>query len=331
MASQASLLSGSWLDQGDQSGLSTRLKRTLVLSLALHVVVVLAATGLRLPQQSERPLTSVEVSLVSLPTPVKLIESAKPVEPAKVVISKPAPAPVAKAVTPSAVPSSAPPKGEKRRDMMQDLDLPPDAPKFGDISSATKTVAQPQQIAKVPEVPRIPDVTQDPVAKTPQRASVSDDLNRELEEELKKIKQFQPAAKLDIPKEVTPIETPIKPVPQHEMKVPAVKTPETILKISGTAGSNPYWARVQSIISSQWEPPPVDMAGQTYRMTVKFRLQRDGTIKDVVVQQSSGNAYFDMAGQRAVLRPRALPVFPADMTDSYKDVEMVFRVGESVG
>ncbi len=331
MASQASPLSGSWLDQGDQSGLSTRLKRTLVLSLALHVVVVLAATGLRLPQQSERPLTSVEVSLVSLPTPVKLIESAKPVEPAKVVISKPAPAPVAKEVTPSAAPSSAPPKGEKRRDMMQDLDLPPDAPKFGDISPATKTVAQPQQMAKVPEVPRIPDVTQDPVAKTPQRASVSDDLNRELEEELKKIKQFQPAAKLDIPKEVVPSETPVKPVSQHEVKVPAAKTPYTTLKISGAAGSNLYWARVQSIISRQWEPPPVDMAGQTYTMTVKFRLQRDGTIKDVVVRQSSGNAYFDMAGQRAVQQSRFLPAFPAEMTDSYKDIEMVFRVGESVG
>ena len=331
MASQASLLSGSWLDQGDQSGLSTRLKRTLVLSLALHVVVVLAATGLQLPQQSERPLTSVEVSLVSLPTPVKLIESAKPVEPAKVVISKPAPAPVAKAVTPSAAPSSAPPKGEKRRDMMQDLDLPPDAPKFGDISPATKTVAQPQQMAKVPEVPRIPDVTQDPVAKTPQRASVSDDLNRELEEELKKIKQFQPAAKLDIPKEVVPSETPVKLVPQHEVKVPAAKTPETTLKISGAAGSNLYWARVQSIISRQWEPPPVDMAGQTYTMTVKFRLQRDGTIKDVVVRQSSGNAYYDMAGQRAVQQSRFLPAFPAEMTDNYKDIEMVFRVGESVG
>ena len=331
MASQASPLSGSWLDQGDQSGLSTRLKRTLVLSLALHVVVVLAATGLRLPQQSERPLTSVEVSLVSLPTPVKLIESAKPVEPAKVVISKPAPAPVAKEVTPSAAPSSAPPKGEKRRDMMQDLDLPPDAPKFGDISPATKTVAQPQQMAKVLEVPRIPDVTQDPVAKTPQRASVSDDLNRELEEELKKIKQFQPAAKLDIPKEVVPSETPVKLVPQHEVKVPAAKTPETTLKISGAAGSNLYWARVQSIISRQWEPPPIDMAGQTYTMTVKFRLQRDGTIKDVVVRQSSGNAYYDMAGQRAVQQSRFLPAFPAEMTDSYKDIEMVFRVGESVG
>lgn len=337
MASQASLLSGSWLDQGDQSGFSTRLKRTLVLSLALHVVVVLAVTGLRLPQQSERPLTSVEVSLVSLPTHVKPTESAKPVESAKPIESpkvpdpKPAPAPVVKAVTPSVAPSPAPPKGEKRRDMMEDLDLPPEAPKFGDISPATKTVAQPQQMARVPDIPRIPDVTQDPVAKTPQRASVSDDLNRELEEELKKIKQFQPAAKLDIPKEVVPSETLVNPAPQHEVKVPAAKIPEMTLKISGAAGSNLYWARVQSIISRQWEPPPVDMAGQTYTMTVKFRLQRDGTIKDVVVRQSSGNAYYDMAGQRAVQQSRFLPAFPAEMTDSYKDIEMVFRVGESVG
>jgi len=66
-------------------------------------------------------------------------------------------------------------------------------------------------------------------------------------------------------------------------------------------------------------------------MIVKFRLQRDGTIKEVVVQQSSGNTYFDLAGQRAVQRPRVFPPFPADMADSYKDVEMVFRVGESVG
>ena len=331
MASQASHFSGSWFDQDGQSKLSARLMRTLVLSLVLHVVVLLIAGGLRLPQHGERPLTAVEVSLVSLPTLVKPVESAKPVEPAKVAIPKPVSAPVVKAETSSAAPSSTPPKGEKRRDMMQDLDLPPDAPKFGDVSPATKTVAQPQQMANVPEVPRIQDVTQDPVAKTPQRASVSDDLNRELEEELKKIRQFQPAAKLDIPKEFAPSETPIKPAPQHEVKVPSAKTPETTLKISGTAGSNPYWARVQSIISSQWEPPPVDMAGQTYTMIVKFRLQRDGTIKDVVIRQSSGNAYFDMAGQRAVLRPRVLPVFPAEMTDSYKDVEMVFRVGESVG
>jgi TonB family protein len=318
-------------DLEDQSRLAARLKRTLALSLAVHVVVLLVATGLRLPQQGERPMTSVEVSLVSPPKPVRQAEPAKPVESVKVSEPKPVPAPLVKAMAPSAAPSAVPPVGEKKRDLFQDLQLPPDAPKFGDLSPATKSVAQPQQAAKTLDIPRVPDVAQAPVAKVPQRSSVSDDLNRELEEELKKIKQFQPAAKLDVPKEVKPSETSVKPALQQEVKVPAAKTPETALKISGTAGSNPYWARVQSIISSQWEPPPIDMAGQTYTMIVKFRLQRDGTIKDVVVQQSSGNAYFDMAGQRAVLRPRVLPVFPADMADSYKDVEMVFRVGESVG
>jgi TonB family protein len=312
MAFQASVQSGLWFDQDAHSRLAARLKRMLVLSLVIHVVILLVAVGLRFPRQSERPLTSVEVSLVSLPTPPKPVESVKPVESAKV--SDPKPAPTVKALPPSVTPSPTPPIGEKRRDILQDLQLPPDAPKFGDLTPATKSAAQPQQVAKLP-----------------QQSTVSDELNRELEEELKKVKQFQPAAKLDIPKEVKPSEAPVRPMAQQDVKIPAVKAPETVLKISGTAGSNPYWARVQSIISSHWEPPPVDMTGQTYTMVVKFRLQRDGVIKDVVVQQSSGNTYFDLAGQRAVLRPRILPAFPAEMVDSYKDVEMVFRVGESVG
>jgi TonB family protein len=331
MASQAPFLPGMGFDQDDQSGLSVRLKRTLAVSLAIHVVVLLVAAGLRLPQQGERPLTSVEVSLISLSTPVRQVESIKPVESVKVSDPKPVPAPVVKSATSSAAPTAVPPAGQKRRDMLQDLDLPPDAPKFGELSPATKSAGQPQQAAKAFDIPRVPDMTQSPMAKVLPRSSVSEDVNRELEEELKKIKQFQPAAKLDIPKEVKPSETSVKPAPQQEVKIPLTKTPDMTLKISGTAGSNPYWARVQSIISSQWEPPPIDMAGQTYTVIVKFRLQRNGTIKDVVVQQSSGNAYFDMAGQRAVSRPRVLPLFPADMTDSYKDVEMVFRVGESVG
>jgi TonB family protein len=316
MTSQAPVLSDGWFDLGGRSKLSARLKRTLALSLVLHVVVLLVAVGVRLPQKGERPLTSVEVSLVSLPTPVKQAEPVKP-------------APPVKAVAPSSALSPAPPVGEKRRDMLKDLQLPPDAPKFGDLSPA-KSVGQPQQAAKALDIPPIPDVAQDSVSKVPKRPTVSDELNRELEE-LKKIKQFQPVAKLDIPKEVRPSEAPVVPMPHQEVKAPAVKTPETTLKISGSTGSNLYWARVQSIISSQWEPPPIDMVGQTYTVIVKFRLQRDGIIKDVMVHQSSGNAYFDMAGQRAVLRPRTLPVFPSDMADGYKDIEMVFRVGESVG
>ena len=37
-------------------------------------------------------------------------------------------------------------------------------------------------------------------------------------------------------------------------------------------------------------------------MIDKFRLQRDGSIRNVVVQQSSGNPYYNMAGQGAVER-----------------------------
>jgi len=320
MSSQASVLSDTWFDQDDQSRLSGRLNRTLVLSLVLHVVVLLVAVGLRLPQKGERPVTSVEVSLVSLPTPVRQTEPAKPVEAAKISDPKPVPAP-----------SAAPPIGEKRRDMLQDLQLPPDAPKFGDLSPATKLVAHPQQAAKVLDIPPVPDLAQSPVAKIPQRPTVSDDLNRETEEELKKIKPFQPLAKLDIPKEVKPSETSIKPVPQQEAKAPAAKTLDTKLKVFGADGSSPYWARVQSIISKHWAPPPVGTPGQTYTVIVEFRLQRDGMIKNVVVKQTSGDFYVDAAGQRAVRDSGVLPVFPADITDGYKDVEMVFRVGEPAG
>ena len=83
MTSQTSVQSSLWFDQDDQSSMSVRLKRTLALSLVLHVVLLLAMAGLRLPQQGERPLTSVEVSLVSLPTPVRPAEPSKPVESAK--------------------------------------------------------------------------------------------------------------------------------------------------------------------------------------------------------------------------------------------------------
>ncbi|MEQ1843960.1 MAG: TonB family protein [Nitrospira sp.] len=203
--------------------------------------------------------------------------------------------------TPRAASSAVPAAGERKTDMLRDLQLPPDAPRFDDLSPAKKIAAQSQQTAGTNGL---------------KRSSVSEDLNRELEDALNTIKQFQPAAKQNIP---------------HKTNGTTVQTPETTLKVSGPDGSSPYWGRVQSLIKSRWEPPPIDMAGHTYTMVVQFRIQRDGTITDVVLQQSSGNAYYDLAGQRAVLRPRALPPLPADMTDTYKDVEMEFRIGESLG
>ena len=331
MVAPAQVYAAFWFDRDEQDRFFRCLGRTLSISLALHVVALLVMMGIRLAPHGERPLAAVEVTLVDLPTPVKTIELPRPVEPVKRTDARPspAPAPPVKTAAPAATPVSVPARTSVTKDILKDLELPPDAPKFGELTPA-KAVAQPRPQApakvQVPDLPRIPDVMPDQAVKTPQRSSISEELNRELEEELKKVKEYKPAAKLEIPKEA-----PVKPVPQQEAAIPQVKGPQTQLKTSGTSGTNPFWGRVEAIIKSQWEPPPIDVMGQTYSAVIRFRYYRNGTVKDVAIQQTSGNSYFDMAGQRAVLKPRQFPVFPADMTEAYQDVEMVFRVGESVG
>ena len=331
MVAPAQLYASFWFDRNDQDRLFRRLGRTLAVSLALHVVALLVVMGLRLAPHGERPLAAVEVNLVNLPTPLKTVEQPRPVEPVKRAEAKSAPAPPVKTSAPAATPVSVPARPSVAKDILKDLELPPDAPKFGELTPA-KSVAQPRAQAPakilVPDLPRIPDVPEHAmkIPQTPQRTSMSEELDRELEEELKKVKEFKPAAKLDIPKEA-----PIRPAPQQEAAIPQVKAPQTQLKTSGASGTNPFWGRVEAIIKSQWEPPPIDVGGQTYNTVVRFRYYRNGMVKDVAVQQTSGNSYFDDAGKRAILKPRQFPMFPSDMTEAYQDVEMVFRVGESAG
>lgn len=331
MVAPAQLYASFWFDRDDQDRLFRRLGRTLTVSLALHVVALLVVMGLRLAPHGERPLAAVEVNLVNLPTPLKTVEQPRPVEPVKRAEAKSAPAPPVKTSAPAATPVSVPARPSVAKDILKDLELPPDAPKFGELTPA-KSVAQPRAQAPakilVPDLPRIPDVPEHAmkIPQTPQRTSISEELDRELEEELKKVKEFKPAAKLDIPKEA-----PIRPAPQQEAAIPQVKAPQTQLKTSGASGTNPFWGRVEAIIKSQWEPPPIDVGGQTYNTVVRFRYYRNGMVKDVTVQQTSGNNYFDDAGKRAILKPRQFPMFPSDMTEAYQDVEMVFRVGESAG
>jgi len=342
MVAPAQVYAAFWFDRDEQDRFFRRLRRTLSMSLVLHLAVLLVVLGIRLTPHGERPLAAVEVNLVTSLTPEKTVAPARPAEPVKRVDVKPAPipvpvrapAPALKTLTPTATPVSVPARPSVAKDILKDLDLPPDAPKFGELTPA-KTIAQPKAQApvklQVPDLPRIPDVPERAVKtpQTPQRTSISEELDRELEEELKKVKEFTPAAKLEIPKEAK--EAPVRPVPQQEAAIPQVKAPQTQLKTSGASGTNPFWGRVEAIIKSQWEPPPIDVTGTTYSTVIRFRFYRNGTVREVGVQQSSGNPYFDDAGKRAILKPRQFPVFPADMTEAYQDVEMVFRVGESAG
>lgn len=319
---QVSASAGLWLDDEWQAKLTRRLGRAVAVSLALHLGVLVVMTWVRLPQHGERPLASIEVSLASLPTPpVKVIEFPKSPPKAE---APPKPAPIAKAapMPPPAVPVK--PSNDLMRDVMKRIELPPDAPKFGDFSPAEK--AKKLQL-KLPDVP-VPSESKEPVTKVPAlkpQSSLTDDVNKELDEELKKIR------KIEIPKAVQP-EASSKPLPQVEAKAPSVKAVDTTLKVPGmTPGSNAYLGRVRQRISSYWSAPPVDVSGQTYVVIVQFRLHRNGSVTGVAIERSSGNEYYDLAGKRAVLSAIPLPVFPPELTESYFDAHFTFTVGESQG
>jgi colicin import membrane protein len=343
---QVAAHSRAWLDEGLQSQLTRRLQRAVVWSLAFHLVVFILVTWVRLPQHGERPLASIEISLASMPTPpAKAVEPVKPVEPVKAPVKQmatPAPTPPVKAapVAPpvaqraAAVPSKA--AQDPMRDLLKGIELPPDAPKFGDFSPADKpkkvhepAVANVSKL-KLPDVPVVSEtkvVTKKPVETKP-RPSLTEELNRELDEELNRIK------KPELPKEskAAHVESQPAPTPQPETRAPSVKAVDTTLKVPGMApGSNAYLAQVRRRISSMWSAPPVDVTAQVYSVMVKFRLHRDGSVSGVAIEQSSGNEYFDLAGKRAVVTANPLPGFPADLTESYFDAHFTFTVGEQNG
>lgn len=363
---QAWTSAGMISDDEWQAKLARRLSRALFVSLVLHLGILAIVAWIRLPRHGERPLASIEISLASLPAPQvktlepqksqpiskekelerpkpvpqhKSVDSPKPVErtttiapPKAVPVPKPVPVPSSSA---SSTPVSPPvTRAKSSNDMMSEImkgiELPPDAPKRGDISPEEKPRAT--SAMKLPDVPVVSDtrdLTGKPVTQK-SSSSLTEDLAKDLDEELKKIN------KLEVPKAVASVDIPSKPAsqpaPQVEAKVPSVKAVDTTLKVPGMApGSNAYLALVRQRISNSWSAPPLDLTNQVYVVIVQFRLHRDGKVTGVSIEQSSGNDYYDLAGKRAVLSANPLPVFPADISDSYFDAHFTFTVGEPQG
>lgn len=427
---QAQFLTG-----GPGGGKGDRLRKTLIVSLVLHLCALALLAGFRFKKNVERPLSAVQVSLVTAPAPEpkpepkveKTKPAPKPVQPMPMPVppkpiqappprvhapappvppkpapmqAKPAPAPspppapVAKApVQPAPAPRPAPalvqpgppvptlalpqpvPHAVKpsptapvrsRKDVMEDLlkdiELPPNAPQFGDVSPlkpaesrrpapAKLERAQPRpqndlaaavKKLKVPEIAvpapvEPPKEMARPVPVPPKVPSLSEELDRELKE-LKPM-PAPPAVKLPEPvRQAQPLfrdpprQQPVqRQTPPVSASVPQVKAPDMMLKIPGMAsGSNPYLARVQARISSFWTPVDAQsMQDQTLAVVVRFRLHRSGKVSDVVMEQPSGNDYFDLAARRAILSAEPLPTFPPDIKEPYFDAHFTFAVGEA--
>lgn len=118
--------------------------------------------------------------------------------------------------------------------------------------------------------------------------------------------------------------------PPVTASIPRTK-PDARLRVAGATESNPYLAHVQARIAGFWTSPPVDESERAMTAVVGFRLERNGRISNITVEQSSGNEHYDEAATQAVQKAVPLPPFPPDLPNKYFDAYYTFSVGEASG
>lgn len=112
---------------------------------------------------------------------------------------------------------------------------------------------------------------------------------------------------------------------------PAAPTTTADVAVGGTGvtglegGDFPYTIyidRMKTLIGGHWYRPQL---GGSPATTVYFAVQRDGTIRDVRTETSSGNGTFDRAALRAVLESSPLPPLPFAYSGNYLGVHLIFK------
>lgn len=248
------------------------------------------------------------------------------------------------------------------------ITLPPDAPKLAAVMPVEKLLDRPAQRARRKPLSEaleqalksvvIPDMKAPKVAKkTPSRAASSRH-SAQNDQAMPKIVRPPRAPKLAT---VDPTVTKSHPstretVPQTnrdelgsriaKLRIPDVDVSQpherligppsnqvktkTKLKVSGSSpDGNLYWGRVWAKIDQEWVAPPVNVhQGNLLQVILEFRLERTGGVKNLTIQQTSGNGYYDLAAKRAVLAAAPLPGFPPDMAERHFILQFQFTVNE---
>jgi TonB family protein len=83
-----------------------------------------------------------------------------------------------------------------------------------------------------------------------------------------------------------------------------------------------YAEMVRKIIARNWATN--GLGTQSAPAIIAFTITRNGTIRDVRVEQSSGNPAVDNSAWRAVLNSNPLPALPPQYTDSTAPAEFTF-------
>jgi TonB family protein len=84
-----------------------------------------------------------------------------------------------------------------------------------------------------------------------------------------------------------------------------------------------YLAAIERKVSQNWFSG-VSSGAEGLTCLVFFRLQRDGRVDDVRIEQSSGNTYFDRSAMRAVRSAEPFPPLPRAFTENFLGIHFTF-------
>ncbi|HTQ95337.1 MAG TPA: TonB family protein [Candidatus Acidoferrum sp.] len=93
-----------------------------------------------------------------------------------------------------------------------------------------------------------------------------------------------------------------------------------------------YIEAVRRAINQNWMQNTIDpgvRAARRAKTTMTFSINRDGTVKNIRISESSGNRSMDDSASRALLAIDKFPALPADYSGRYVDVTFDFDLSMS--
>jgi protein TonB len=104
--------------------------------------------------------------------------------------------------------------------------------------------------------------------------------------------------------------------------VPDIPVGGTGAVVEGDFPYTIYIDRMKTLIGQHWFRPQVSAGAAT---TIKFVIQRDGTVRDADTETPSGTGTFDRAALRAVMESSPLPPLPFGYSGTYLNVHLTFK------
>ena len=220
--------------------------------------------------------------------------------------------------------------------------VPPRA--LGEIAPATRTPPAPKPPPPKPPEPQ-PETPAPPAEKpapAPPAPEIKKDPPKPLAPDPKAVKPPEKAAPLPSPAKDEP-KQPAPPVPAPPVPGPD-SLPSAIPKRQGSPFGNPlgastqqatigvedpnftygyYLDRIVGVISNNWIRPSV--GPEIKQSLLYFRIQRDGTIIELRLVESSGSEVFDEAAMRAVQASSPLPPLPKSYGKDLLGIHLVVK------